>query len=340
MRRLGVLLFGILFLMTACLPYQETGDPAMRALAAQAEQTGTARAVAIRNQAATVTAEVAMDRSQRAIDQAMQRLAIEQTSQAISEARASSTAAVATLQAGLATSTSQAISGAATQTAVSLEVQARIRQDAIARERDEFLSWFVPVSIFVSAIALGGALIYFLWLLLPDILVWIDRRQSIRESRYGVAIWRYDPDSDQVIPHYNSFGIVMHKDPELNRPRQLLDQDARPSAWDIGKSVSISRPENQTTQALAIRLMQDACQVEPPSSNRIPGHRELSGWLPERWQRVVNALKTAGIAQREGNAIRLVDGYCLDRLYAELYAHKIHLRPSPSPCPGSEDEQT
>lgn len=317
--RKGVVL--VLFvLVAACVPVE--GDPNTDLLVAAARQTATAQARAEVAQAATVTAAVAMNQEERAIKQAERRLAIRITENAIMNEQATATAGAATLTAGQATSTMQAVSGAATATAI-------VSATEMERQRTEFLTWFIPVAIFCLAAGLGAVLLTFLWRWLDAQLIWHDRQNSAIPNKFGITVWEPDG-SGGVKPRFLATVAT-----QSTRYRDI-PAIQEPSVQALGPSrdvlISPTPKADNTTQELALKLVEDAERVELPSSNRIPGHREI-GWYPNDWQRVVSALEAMGLVKgTPGKGTFLVGRYaCLDDLHTALTKREIHIRPAPYP---------
>jgi hypothetical protein len=104
----------------------------------------------------------------------------------------------------------------------------------------------------------------------------------------------------------------------------------------IGKSTTISpiqrssEPDGITIQAR--RLLQLAIEQEGPATVKIPGWRQ-AGMTSDVWQRVVGALKSAGVVETqagEGTFIRYehqTAAYVLD----EIQTGKVRVRPAPPP---------
>jgi len=338
MKALLTLCLLLLLSLAACVPIDsmQSTDPNTDRLVAEARITATAQAQMEKMRAATVTAAVELDKSDREIKQAERQLALRVTENAVMNSQSTATAGAATLQAGQATSIQQAVSGAATQTAIGLEVAKAQRQDEIDRQQQEFLAWFIPVAVFVLVVLGFGTLFYFLWQLLPSLITWLDRRQSAIPNKYGITVWKWNEQSQQVEPDFLATVALQ------NVRYRNIPESTQLSVRPLGASgmVLSSPPEklDRSTQGLALRLVEDAEKIEPPASARIPGHRELQ-WDSEPWQKVIRALAAIGLVDgQQGKGTFLVGRYeCLDDLHTALSTGKLILRPVPRTPPPQGD---
>lgn len=334
MYRCCVFLIFVLLFLSACVPVTDSsGDPAMRALKAQAEMTGTAQANAERSAKATITAAVALEKSQQEIDQQYARLAIKETEHALVNGIATATAGVATMQAGFATSTSEAYSGMATRTALEEIASTKRKDEEFQRAMKEFWAWFLPVVIFVVGsilLIIGGM---FLYNLATRYLDRLERHGTYKETRFGIMVW--DPDENG----YYHQRMIAGTSQDFYRPRQDLNRLEKPEVTDLGNSGNVlSSPipkSDNTTTALVMRLVEESEQRLGGSSNKLLGYRDL-GWYADQWERAVKALQSLGIARaQQGKGTYLVGEYeCLFDLHTALQQRKIKIRPSPTPSGG------
>lgn len=319
----------ILLLLSACVPVDSgdtTTDPAMRALKAQAEMTGTAQANEAIAQAATVTAVVALDKSEREIKQAEKRLQIKETENAIENIKSTATAGVATMQAGYATSTSQAYSGAATQAAIIEETKNRQEEAEYQRTMSRFWATFVPISLVLLAgillIIAGG----FFWKV-TDVTI---AKLSTKETRFGMFALESDSGGKQTWKALAGVSQEIHRFKKLNEEPRPID------VRDIGNSGNtlsspVDRGDNTTT-ALVTRWVEESEQKLGANSNRLLGVRELENLYADQFERASKALQSLGFIQAQpGKGTYLVGKYqCLFDLHTALQQREIKIRPSPT----------
>ena len=319
------ILFVILLLLSACAVPSD--DPYQARDQANAAIQATQRAAMQEARAATLEAASTQQASEAEI--ALLNARLDATARSLSF---SQTQAAGTQQARDDQATRMAISDIGTQTAVARSAtQTVVRLAVVAAEKKaerdqhtaDFWSNVLPVGIFILLIvcAVGAGII--LWRAKDWLFVWRDRKNSIYNTTIGPVV---------ILPD-GSFQLL--QDIYHNRMRPVLDGgDSSDVQW-IGKSATISQvqrhePDGITVQAR--RLLQLAIEQEGPATMKIPGWR-AAGMTSDVWQRVIGALKFAGVVETQAGEGTFVTyehqtaAYVLD----EIQTGKIRVRPAPPP---------
>ena len=320
-----LIILSLLLLLSSCAVSPSDDPYAMRAQADAAIQ-ATQRAAIQEARAATLEAASTKQASEAEI--ALLNARLDATARALSyvQTQAASTQQArddqATQMAMAVIGTQTAVSYSATQTVVRLAVVAAQAKAERDQHTADFWANVLPVGIFILLIvcAVGAGIV--LWRLKDWMFEWRDRKNSIYNTTIGPVV---------VLPD-GSFQLL--QDIYHSRMRPQLDAGQSDVQW-IGKSTTISQiqrhePDGITVQAR--RLLQLAIEQEGPATMKIPGWR-AAGMTSDVWQRVIGALKFAGVVETQAGEGTFVTyehqtaAYVLD----EIQTGKIRVRPAPPP---------
>ncbi len=284
---------------------------------------------------ATLAAAVDTGRTENEQERLMLPLRASQTAIGLGneQAAATSVAAVATATAGsqMATATGQAAILVATQRAGEMDIAQRQfeldRLRAAANIYDTVLPWIVIISM-IGAI---GLLFILAWRGFDWLIAWIDRRQSMRETRRG-EIMIYVPrlDTWQRAEREGAFsaGIKGRALPTVRAQTTTFEQ-ITPS---VTRS-SITRPARDA-RGLAHTLVLDAMDVAGSDAKVIPSLAELEKagkpWNAEKRDSAVNILENArAVYTMIGRGTYLTDEYVdLGDLEAEINGGHLSFAPT------------
>lgn len=167
----------------------------------------------------------------------------------------------------------------ATQTIQPTAIAAAMQIAAARASRAQVVSNAAPFVMLIAILALlaaAGIAIRWLWMLVE----WSDRRHGQVHTPYGLMRYRQDGElTDRA---------------ELRIPR--LDADPIPAApvMEYPDEDDQERPAGLRDQAL--ELLDKATDLYGAETHIIPGWRR-AGWSSDKWQRVVDYLRTVGLAQ-------------------------------------------
>lgn len=315
----------------ACSPAPVQSDPYSMQALAEGQLRATQQAAIERAAAATLQAAELQERARAEIDVLNAYLGATQTAFAIDGLRATSTmsAILATDTAVANQSTATAVAHQARATQAALEMQ--MRQAARDEKWNTTMAWFYAIFWPVVIVLVLSGLGVLVWRGFNWLIEWSDRKRAIYQTPFGIIT--FEPDE---------FGRY--------RPRMLISNDSnffrsRPNMNSLESGVqsitmsgsvlsSPPRTPDNSTASLALSLVQDAARVAGPASSVLPGWRQLEphGWNSEKWQRVVAALRAAGLVETEqGRGTYLVRYACLSDLEVALRSRKVSIRPAPYP---------
>ena len=321
-----LIILSLLLLLSSCAVSPSDDPYAMRAQADAAIQ-ATQRAAIQEARAATLEAASTKQASEAEI--ALLNARLDATARALSyvQTQAASTQQArddqATQMAMAVIGTQTAVSYSATQTVVRLAVVAAQAKAERDQHTADFWANVLPVGIFILLIvcAVGAGII--LWRAKDWMFEWRNRKNSIYNTTIGPVV---------VLPD-GTFQLL--QDIYHSRMRPLLDGGGSSDVQWIGKSTTISQiqrhePDGITVQAR--RLLQLAIEQEGPATMKIPGWR-AAGMTSDGWQRVIGALKFAGVVETQAGEGTFVTyehqtaAYVLD----EIQTGKVRVRPAPPP---------
>lgn len=311
-----LILLSLLFLLSACAPYVEASDPYTQRAAADGAIQATSEARLYEMRQVTQAAAREQERTENEIARIMAPLAASQTALAVDVLRAQ-----ATDTAGRATTTAAVWASAATATrqAVDLDHEraAWVMEQDHARSRfwETVRPWLVGASIILAYILI--------WRVVDLLLVLVDRKQSVHETRYGAIIGYAPTNSGEW-----RWQIVQPQHKEL-RPRRAVNV-----VTDLGMhgNVLSSPTPDRSLHGLVHKLLIESIEINGPASTQIPSWERLTDagykWASNTWQRAENALEEAGAVKAEKKGTFLCEGYIsLADLEAEIRGHHLQLSP-------------
>lgn len=167
----------------------------------------------------------------------------------------------------------------ATQTVQPTAIAAAMQIAAARASRAQVVSNAAPFVMLIAILALlaaAGIAIRWLWLLVE----WGDRKNGQVHTPYGLMRYRQD-------------GELTDR-PELRIPR--LDADPIPAAPVIDYPVEDDQERPAGLRDQALELLDKATDLYGSETHIIPGWRR-AGWSSDKWQKVVDYLRTVGLAQ-------------------------------------------
>lgn len=292
-----------------------------------------------KDRAAAVDIELA--RQSAALEAERARLALQGTAtmQGL-EVQATQTAMAAQAQATAyaATPTAQAIQATATA------IQARATNAASVEELRAYtqMGWAL-----LPLCSLGVLAVIILTFLGKGIAYYWEayiRNNSVIERRAGTVAWVED-DNGTMMPVL--LGEVLTP-PRLPQIAPRITVSRLPSLPEPGRdeverltasgSVLASPPvRSPGVRELALDLLWQAQQEQGPTGTAIPGWRRLSGFNSKRWQRVLAALRAAGIAIETTHDGTFLQGVTVGDLHYQIDTGVVKVRPAPVDDDDPED---
>ena len=166
----------------------------------------------------------------------------------------------------------------ATQTIQPTAIAAAMQIEAARANRAQVVANAMPFFVLIGILALlaaAGITIRWLWMLVE----WSDRRHGQVHTPYGLMQYRHD-------------GALKDR-AELRIPR--LSDDPIPAAPVLEYPVEDDQDQPAGLRDQALELLDKAVDLYGAETHIIPGWRR-AGWSSDKWQKVVDYLKTVGLA--------------------------------------------
>lgn len=306
--------------LSACSVTPYASDPLGLKAAAERKDRAAAVDIELARQAAALEAERA-------------RLSLQGTAtmQAL-EVQATQTAIAAQVQATAyaATPTAQAIQATATA------IQARATHAANVEELRSYTEMGWALLPLCGLGFLAFVILSFLWKGVSYYWEAYIRRNSVIERRAGTVAWVED-DNGTMMPVLIGEMLTPPRVPQIapritvNHGGSLPAPDKDPVYKLTASGSVLASPvvRSPGVRELALDLLWQAQQSEGPTGTAIPGWRKLSGFDSKKWQRVIAALRAAGVEIETTHEGSFLQGVTVGDLHYQIDTGAVKVRPTP-----------